>query len=379
MSSNDGKLFFYSILGFGAGVWMFFKGFREFRKYRVLADTPEIPIRSIPMGLVEIHGQALKADELLTSPVTHTSCHLYKVVIERWKTDSQGRGGSWHHQRTDVEGVKFYLQDATGKVLVDPREAELDLPQGARCEAGSGRGITGTTGATESGLLSFVTQADAHGVTNFIAHGLEYLGPHSDLKHEESRQNFLELFSQTIGAPDFQQRRAVLMGPKLEQHFRDMGPQSDPQKEQARLAALEALRHPRGSPEYVEQMRRAASFVPPEEQPGFLMAMGAAAPGAAVPITFSPASGRYRLTEYCIVPGQSYDVTGTCTENPTPQDEHDRNMVVKGENEPTFLISSKTEQETEKSVRNRALWMILGGAGLAMICLAIILGKIGLF
>jgi hypothetical protein len=378
MSSDDGKLFFYSILGFGAGIWMFFKGFREFRKYRVLADTPEIPIRSIPMGLVEIHGQAVKADELLTSPVTHTSCHLYKVVIERWKTDSQGRGGSWHNHRTDVEGVKFYLQDGTGKALVDPREAELDLPQGARCEAGSGRGITGATGATESELLRYVTQADAHRVTNFIAHGLEYLGPRSDPKHEETRQKILELFSLTPGSTDFQQRLVTLMAPKLHQRIRETGPQSDPQKEQARLAALEAFNHPQGSPEFLAAMQRAASLAPPEEQKQFLAAMGALSPtDSAATMAFGPASGRYRFTEYCIAPGQSYDITGTAVENPHPQDEHDRNMIVKGENEPTFLISSKTEQEVEKGVRNRALGIILGGAALAIICLAIILFKLG--
>jgi hypothetical protein len=378
MSSDDGKLFFYSILGLGAGIWPFFKGFREFRKYRVLADTPEIPIRSIPMGLVEIHGTAVKAADLLGSPVTHTSCCLYKVVIETWKTDSQGRGGSWHHHRTDVEGVKFYLQDTTGKVLVDPREAELDLPQGARCEAGSGRGVTGAAGATESELLSSVTQADAHRVTNFIDHGLEYLGPRSDPKHEETRQSLLEAFRHAPGSPDFQQRMATLMAPKLEQHIREMGPQSDPQKEQARLAALEAFNHPQGSPEFLAAMQRAACLAPPEEQKQFLAAMGALSPtDSAATMPFRVASGRYRLTEYCIVPGQSYDITGTAVENPHPQDDHDRNMIVKGQNEPTFLIFSKTEQEVEKGVRNRALGMILGGAALAIVCVAIILFKLG--
>ena len=53
-SDNDMAL----VGGFGAGLYLFFKGFRIFRKYRVLADTPEMPIRSIPMGLVEVHGKA---------------------------------------------------------------------------------------------------------------------------------------------------------------------------------------------------------------------------------------------------------------------------------------------------------------------------------
>ena len=34
------------VVGFGAGLYWFFKGFRVYREYRVLLDTPEIPIGS---------------------------------------------------------------------------------------------------------------------------------------------------------------------------------------------------------------------------------------------------------------------------------------------------------------------------------------------
>ena len=379
MSHDDGKLYFYSMLGFGAGIWIFFKGFREFRKYRVLADTPEIPIRSMPMGLVEIHGQAVKAADLLTSPITHTPCCLFKVEIERWKHNEKGSGGSWRHYRTDVQGARFYLQDKSGKVLVEPTDAELDLPQNARCEAGSGAGGR-AAGASESELLRYVTEADAHRITGLAQHGLEFLGPRDDPKHEETRQKLLQLFSHSPGAPDVQQRMAALAAPRLRQHLQEMGPQSDPQKEQARLAALEAFEHPQGSPEFVAGMQRAASLAPPAEQKQFLAAVGALHPGdPAVAMTFGAASGRYRFTEFCIVPGHSYDITGTCTENPSPQDEHDRNMILKGSNEPTFLISSRSEKEIESTLRSRAVKMIFGGAALSLVCLAIILGKLGLF
>ena len=377
---DEGKLFFYSVLGFGAGIWIFFKGFREFRKYRVLADTPEIPIRSIPMGLVEIHGTAVDAGQLLTSPVARVPCCLYKVVIEKWKTDSRGRGGSWSHHRTDIEGAKFYVQDATAKILVDPTNAELDLPQNDRCEASHGTTGLGTGGARQKELLRYVTQADMHRVTSTVARGLAFLGPSSDPRREATRHTLLEAFQHTPGSPDLQHQMIALMGPKIRQHIQEMPPQSDPQREQARLAALEALQHPPGSPEFVAGMQRAASFAPPEERQQFLAVTGTLNPTESAPlINLSAASGRYRFTEYCIIPGQSYDITGTAVENPNPQDEHDRNLITKGQNEPTFLISSKSEKETEATVRNRALKMIFGGAALALICLAIILGKLGLF
>jgi len=38
-----------------------------YREYRLLKDTPEAPIRSIPMGFVHIHGKAT-GEEPLKSP-----------------------------------------------------------------------------------------------------------------------------------------------------------------------------------------------------------------------------------------------------------------------------------------------------------------------
>jgi hypothetical protein len=44
-----------------------------------------------------------------------------------------------------------------------------------------------------------------------------------------------------------------------------------------------------------------------------------------------------------------------------------------------FLISSKPEKQVKASLRNGALAKIFGGAALAIICLAIVLAKLGLF
>jgi len=131
MSSHGHDLGVGALVGFGAGLFWFFKGFRVYREYRVLADTPEIPIRSMAMGLVEIHGKA-KGAETVESPVTKTPCFFYKVDVEKWVRDKNG--GHWSHAATDANGVRFYLEDATGKVLVDAQGAEYDLIQTAKRE-----------------------------------------------------------------------------------------------------------------------------------------------------------------------------------------------------------------------------------------------------
>ena len=110
--SSDGDIVGYLAFGIGAGIYLFVRGFRVFRQYRVLADTPVTPIRSIAMGLVEVHGKA-KGDELVASPVSHTPCLFYKLDIERWQRNSKG-GGSWSHYRTEADGVSFYVSDLAG-------------------------------------------------------------------------------------------------------------------------------------------------------------------------------------------------------------------------------------------------------------------------
>ncbi len=60
-------------------------------------------------------------------------------------------------------------------------------------------------------------------------------------------------------------------------------------------------------------------------------------------------------------------------ENPHPQNEHDCNLIVKGQDEPTFVISSKGERGVEKGLRRQALRYIFGGAGLRVVSLASIL------
>ena len=274
MSSDDSiKADFWLTVGFGAGLYYFYKGFRTFREYRVLADTPELPIRSLAMGLVEIHGQA-RIGQPVPSPVTQTPCCFYKVDIERWVKDKNG--GHWSHTATDAGGPRFYLEDTSGKVLVDAHNAEYDLLQNAKVETGRGLG---------SGL-------------GRLLGGIGSSSPASGFKGD--------LWAYASDA---------------------------------------VARHKGGN-----------------------MFGGGTGSGE-----------RYRLTEYLVVPDHWYDLTGTCVENPEPKDDYDRNMVMKGKNEPTFLISWRGEKEIERTLRNRAVKYIFGGAILSIVCLAILLAKYGAF
>ena len=125
MTGPELKALGAAIFGFGTGLYWFFKGFKVFREYRVIKDTPEIPIRSISMGLVHVHGKA-GGEETVTSPISDTPCLYYQIVVEKWITGARG-GGSWTDYRTDSKGVRFNLEDASGKTAVDLQGAEVKL------------------------------------------------------------------------------------------------------------------------------------------------------------------------------------------------------------------------------------------------------------
>jgi hypothetical protein len=78
----------------------------------------------------------------------------------------------------------------------------------------------------------------------------------------------------------------------------------------------------------------------------------------------------HRIFEYCLVAEHDYDVIGTCTLNPQAQDEQDRNMILKGQTEQTFVISGFNEQKLEKIYRKRAVERILIGSVVMILMVA---------
>jgi hypothetical protein len=421
MANDDGRLLLACILGFGGGIYTFLKGFREYRKYRLVADTPKIHIRSVPMGLVKVRGEA-RSEEALLSPITHTPCYVFKVVVDEWRSDTDG-GGEWKHVATDVKGVKFYLQDVSGKVLIDPANAELDLPQGPTRKVRSGgssasppqvRGGVAATGtpATDLELLQYIEQARLRRFGQMVGKGIGMIS-HAGSKpgREPLGQSFMSMLADPTG-PGAEGFRTQMMKAMLAR--------KDPSGETSRLA-LEAWKHPQGTPEhdaalvrfgqaymramgstqpvpdasavlaYIRQHPEALGIVAltagnaeaqsdPEAEKArqAALAFGSQQVADLTRERTPTAGGDYRLTEYCLLPGQTYDVTGTCAENPQPHDQYDRNIIAKGTNEPTFLISSRTEKGVEAHLLKQTLWKVLGGAALAILCLAILLGKLGL-
>src|SRR5690349_334549 len=123
-SFADEHFLILPVVGLAAGLYFFYKGFRLLQRKRLILNTPASKIRSASMGLVEISGLAV-GPYVIVSPLKETECYYYRTVA--WQLRQEGKNSKWVKVAEDILHVPFYVDDNTGRVLVDPRGAEMDL------------------------------------------------------------------------------------------------------------------------------------------------------------------------------------------------------------------------------------------------------------
>ncbi|MCU1303096.1 MAG: hypothetical protein JWQ87_3380 [Candidatus Sulfotelmatobacter sp.] len=74
--------------------------------------------------MVELSGLAI-GPYTMVAPITERPCYYYRTVAWEWKR--QGRSSQWVKVAAECMHVPFFLDDNTGRVMVDPRGADLDL------------------------------------------------------------------------------------------------------------------------------------------------------------------------------------------------------------------------------------------------------------
>jgi len=115
------ELPFWAALSLGAGPWLFLRSFRDLRTRRLIQNTPTARIRSMPMGLVEVGGQAVPRSELV-APFSGRPCAYWQVDIA-----TRSRRNAWTVVHRNASGDPFFLRDDTGVALVYPADATVKL------------------------------------------------------------------------------------------------------------------------------------------------------------------------------------------------------------------------------------------------------------
>jgi E3 Ubiquitin ligase len=124
LSSRPENLFVFAAVGAIAGIYWFAKGFRLLQRKRLILNTPTSKVQSAAMGLVEINGLAA-SPFVMVSPLKRVECYYYRSIA--WQLKQKGKNSKWEKVAEEILHVPFYVNDGSGKVLVDPRGAEMDL------------------------------------------------------------------------------------------------------------------------------------------------------------------------------------------------------------------------------------------------------------
>ena len=124
------ELAILSSLAIAGGLYFFVSGFRLLASKRLLLTTPTSKIRSAALGLVEVNGMAA-GPYTMPAPVTGKSCFLYHTTV--WQ-QREGKNVEWDKIADETLHLPFFIDDSTGQLLVEPLGADLDLHRDFREE-----------------------------------------------------------------------------------------------------------------------------------------------------------------------------------------------------------------------------------------------------
>jgi hypothetical protein len=115
----------WALVGVPAGLFFFIKGFGSWSHYNTIKNTPTSKVEGIAAGFVEVYGEGIPKGKYLLSPFTGEECVFYRYTIEEYR--HHGKHSSWDVIKEGRSNAPFFLQDETGKVEVDPIDAEFEV------------------------------------------------------------------------------------------------------------------------------------------------------------------------------------------------------------------------------------------------------------
>jgi hypothetical protein len=124
IARTDVRLAAWATIGAVAGVVLFYRGFRMLQFKRLVLNTPFSKIRSASMGLVEVSG-ATVGPHTIPAGITGTACYYYCATA--WELRQSGNSREWKKVAEETLYVPFFVDDSTGRLLVNPQGADLDV------------------------------------------------------------------------------------------------------------------------------------------------------------------------------------------------------------------------------------------------------------
>lgn len=351
----------WACVGLGAGVYWFYVGLRLLRRRQAILEIPAPKIRNATIGLVEVSGSAA-GPYTMQAPLSDAPCYYYRSIV--WRLKPSGKNGLWEKVADENFHLPFYLEDKSGRLLVDPQSAAIDVRRQFRRE------LPAASGKPElpANLASFL-----------VRHGLD---AKQKLKLEEycikpkdelfvmgtlapNRGKVEPMPVQTISddpikfvftgtPPEVSSTHAAIPLPPLEQPATE-------------IVRLQGSRAPASSTQMSQQEKVAAA----------LMRAGIASPaGWAASETPVPAIGMGSVVDGTILAGSAAGTAPAVA----PDSEFDfkpKQVLRKGDDNPAFFISTRSQRDLVQSLGWKSTLMLWGGPALSLLSLFALLEHFG--
>jgi hypothetical protein len=381
-SSDPTGLLVWCVVGFCAGIGLFLYGFRLLQRRRLILDTPFSKIRSAAMGMVEVNGLAV-GPYTMVAPITARPCYYYRTLVWEWK--QRGKNKDWVKVAGECMHVPFFVDDNSGRVLVDPRGADLDLHRDFEQEFCDS--FFTTKDPAPANVRSFLAR---HGIVTsnkikveeycikpknslFILatlmenQGLE-IGPQPVRDVEPMRTISTAGFSLSLGSLSFR------AGSSLGDFDQDTVAQRLAIQSDTAPPEIVHLSPPESVAIKTSAMTQQQKIAAALQKAG--ISSPAAWAAARVPEANVSQGGVEVRTASATAPSANNGSDVDSAANTF--DPHPPVVLMKGTNNKTFLISWRSQQEVARSLGWKCTLMIWGGPALALLSLYLFLGREGL-
>ncbi len=365
-----------SSIAIAGGLYFFFLGFQLLARKRLLLATPTSRIRSAALGLVEVNGMAA-GPYTMSAPITGKPCFLYRTTA--WQ-QREGKKQEWEKVADETLHLPFLIDDSTGQLLIEPLGADLDLHRDFREEYAAS--------FFSSNLFSKDDDVPPRVGVFLSRHGIV---PGRRLRIEERSikpEDALFIAGTLTENPGVQVRPFSPRGDlRSDVRNRDAG-NSAPNHFSIQLPAPQIIRLSSGAPASTQEMSQQAKIAAALTRAGIAkpeawsaagvpyqtVAVEENAPPAPVSAHDDARPPEARLLEARLPETRLLEDQAKPSDfNLTPPV-----VLMKGANDPTFVISFRSQKEFVSALAWKSAAMVWGGAAITLLGLYTLLAQMGL-
>jgi hypothetical protein len=367
-------------IGVAGGVYLFVLGFKMLQRKRLILNMPTSRIRSASLGLVEISGLAV-GPYTLAAPVTGVPCYFYRT--QAWELRKSGKSNEWQQIADESLHVPFYLDDNTGRLLVNPQGAELDIHRDFHAEYNSS--VLFENGMPDR-VRQFLTRYAVSGdrkvrINEYCIKPKNFLfvlgtlaeNPGTEVVPQPVRTVHASVSRFTLNLPGGSKGKFTIsvgktIGHEPEAALTDEQQEPAVVRQSVEVISLSGNRNAATSSEMTQQGKITAALMRAGiTNPAAWTAAGIENPGAAV-ATFAASSVTSAVGGTAAAPGPAQEF-----------DLQPKVVLMRGENNPAFFISWRNERAIAKSLGLKSALCIWGGPALILLSAYVLLAEFAIF